>query len=124
MAAVAHTDFQGLTAGTGIPGFRHVVTSMLRWQDERGQRLRQEFVAVAVDETGQMHANPELLVSRLLQPLETHRWSVARDSTREVHDNIESFIDRQLARRSNASLHPESREWLSAAWCLEGEAEP
>lgn len=112
-------DFQGLTAGTVIPGFRHVVTSMLRWQDERGQRLRQEFVAVAMDEAGQIHANPESVAARLLEPLETHRWPVARDDTREVHDNIESFIDRQLARRSNASLHPESREWLSAAWCIE-----
>lgn len=123
LARARDYDFQGLTAGTAIPGFRHIVTSMLRWQDERGQRLRQEFVAVAVDETGQLQANPEAIVARLLEPLETHRWAVVRDSTREVHDNIESFIDGQLARRSNASLHPESREWLSAAWCLEGAAD-
>jgi len=47
------------------------------------------------------------------------RWQVDRDATREVHDNIGRFIDNQLARRSNANLHPQNREWLGAAWCRE-----
>ena len=40
---------------------------MLRWQDERGQRLRQEFLAVAVDGGGELHANPPGLVSCFLE---------------------------------------------------------
>ncbi len=112
-------DFQGLTAGTILSGFGHVVTAMLRWQDERGQRLRQEFLALAVDGEGKLHANPPQVVSWFLEPMDTHRWRVDRDATREVHDNIEQFIDSQLAGKSNANLHPESREWLSVAWCRE-----
>jgi hypothetical protein len=92
---------------------------MLRWQDERGQRLRQEFLAVAVEGEGQLHANPAELVSGFLEPMETDHWKVDRDATREVHDNIERFIDNQLARKSNTNLHPENREWLGAAWCRE-----
>lgn len=112
-------DFQGLTAGATLSGYGHVVTAMLRWQDERGQRLRQEFLAVAVDSEGQLHANPPGVVSWFLEPMDTDRWQVDRDATREVHDNVERFIDNQLARKSNASLHPENREWLGAAWCRE-----
>lgn len=96
-----------------------MVTAMLRWQDERGQRLRQEFLAVAVDGGGELHANPPGLVSCFLEQMDTDRWQVDRDATREVHDNIEQFIDNQLARKSNANLHPENREWLGAAWCRE-----
>ncbi len=116
-------DFQGLTAGTTLPGFSHVVTAMLRWQDERGQRLRQEFLAVAVDSEGQLQANPSQVVSWFLEPMDTDHWKVERDATREVHDNIERFIDKQLPRKSNANLHPENREWLGAAWCRDPAAD-
>ena len=112
-------DLQGLTAGTALSGYGHVVTAMLRWQDQRGQRLRQEFLAVAADGEGQLHANPAELVSGFLEPMTTDHWKVDRDATGEVHDNIERFIDNQLARKSNANLHPENREWLGAAWCRE-----
>lgn len=55
--------------------------------------------------------------------MDTERWQADRDATREVHDNIEMFIDNQLARKSNANLHPENREWLGAAWCREPAAD-
>ena len=112
-------DFQGLTAGTTLRGPSHVVTAMLRWQDERGQRLRQEFMAVAIDGSGQLQANPPHVVDRFLEPMETDHWKPDRDATRKVHESIEQFIDSQLARKSNANLHPENREWLGAVWCRE-----
>lgn len=117
MARARHHDFQGLTAGTTLAGVRHVVTSMLRWQDDRGRRMRQEFLAVAVGHDGQIQANPAQVVSWFLEPMETAHWKADRDATLEVHDNIEQFIDNQLACKSNANLHPENREWLGAAWC-------
>lgn len=117
-------DFQGLTAGTLLPGFGHVVTAMLRWQDERGLRLRQEFLAVAVDGEGQLHANPPGIVSWFLEPIETGHWKIDREATRKAHDAVERFIDNQFARRSNANLHPENREWLGAAWSREPAAAP
>ena len=109
-------DFQGLTAGTTLSGFRHLVAAMLRWQDERGQRLRQEFLVAAVDEGGELVANTPELVASFLSPWETERCTVDRESTQQAHDQFERFISRQLARKSNASLHPENREWLAAAW--------
>ncbi len=114
-------DFQGLTAAGGLPGFSHVVTAMLRWQDERGQRLRQEFHAIAVDRQGALHANPQPVTDWLLKPIDTVPCFVDRTVTNDIHTSVESFIDAQLARRSNANLHPENREWLSAAWCSESE---
>ncbi|MEN5059979.1 helicase-related protein [Luteimonas sp. TWI1416] len=114
-------DFQGLTAEAKLPEFSHIVTTMLRWQDERGQRLRQEFLAVVVDREGQLHTNPSQAVSWFLEPMATERGQIDRDATREVHDTIERLIDNQLARKSNANLHPENREWLGAAWCREPE---
>lgn len=114
-------DFQGLTAAAGLRDFSHVVTAMLRWQDERGQRLRQEFHAIAVDHQGALHANPQQVADWLLKPIDTVPCQINRAITNEIHAGVESFIDAQLARRSNANLHPENREWLSAAWCSEPE---
>src|SRR5690606_14919004 len=74
-------DFQGLTAGTTLRGFRHLVAAMLRWQDERGQRLRQEFLVAAVDEGGELVANTPGLVASFLSPWETERCAVDREST-------------------------------------------
>src|SRR3546814_12786057 len=48
LASARHYDFEGITGATALDGPSHVVTGMLRWQDERGQRLRQEYIAVAV----------------------------------------------------------------------------
>ncbi|QOW20221.1 DEAD/DEAH box helicase family protein [Lysobacter ciconiae] len=112
-------DFQGLTAAAELPGFSHVVTAMLRWQDERGLRLRQEFHAIAVDRQGALHANPQQVADWLLTPIHTVPCEIDRAVTNGIHTGVESFIDAQLARRSNANLHPENREWLSAAWCSE-----
>ena len=117
LARARSYDFQGLTATTTLYGFENVVTAMLRWQDERGQRMRQEFMAISVERSGELKVNAPTVMSWFLDRMDTEHRQVDRDSTKAVHDTIEKFIDNQLALKSNANLHPENREWLGAAWC-------
>ena len=111
-------DFQGLTAPIRLDGFGHVVTGMLRWQGERGQRLRQEFMAVGLDASGKASVNPREFSDWLLGPAQTMPMPLgAKQRTEEVRAAADETLDGALAERSNRNLHPESREWLTAAWC-------
>lgn len=111
-------DFQGLTAPIRLDGLTHVVTGMLRWQGERGQRLRQEYVAMGVGENGAVALNPAQFSNWLLAPaVTTEVPSGAKASAEVIRLAVDGAMDFSLAERSNRNLHPESREWLTAAWC-------
>src|SRR3546814_3300300 len=68
LASARHYDFEGITGAIALDGPSHVVTGMLRWQDERGQRLRQEYIAVAVGGENGASVNPKAFSDWLLQP--------------------------------------------------------
>lgn len=110
-------DFQGLTAPIQLAGAERLVTAMLRWQDDRGRRLRQEYVAVALAGDQGTELNPTAFSEWLLAPAEGSGAAGARDIDRQARGRADARLEAVLAHRSNISLHPENLEWVTAAWC-------
>jgi superfamily II DNA or RNA helicase len=117
LGIATHYDFEGLTAAIAYEEGRYVMTGMLRWQDERGRRMRQEYVALAMDGAAGAITNPASFSAWLLSPASTGGGIEddrrARDA---VQDKADEAMDAALAARSNTSLHPENAEGLTAAW--------
>lgn len=110
-------DFQGLTAPIELSGSANLVTAMLRWQDDRGRRLRQEYVAVAIDEDRATELNPAAFSEWLLSPADVSEAPPARERDRQAQMAADARLEAVLAQRSNLSLHPENLDWVTAAWC-------
>ncbi|BBL73696.1 helicase [Methylomagnum ishizawai] len=112
-------DFDGLTAKiAGLPG-QAIVTAILRWQNDQGARMRQEYIAALVysDPAREAETNPRELISWLLQPLtETPAILINRETAKELRKKAYEAFDRRLSVISNADLHPESRQMINAAW--------
>lgn len=112
-------DFGGRCVSVKANDDLAVVTMALRWQNDQGARMREELAVVAVDSRGQVSMNPKSFTDWLLQPaedaneVEQHEM----DPQRLVQD-VERVADTQLSIGSNRHLHPENRQWRSAAWFI------
>ncbi len=115
--ARAH-DFDGLAASIArLPG-RALFTALLRWQNDQGVRLRQEFAAVTVHQDGRSEKNPEAVSEWLLEPANDGppvRPDI--ETAKTLRASAEKALDKRLGEVSNLDLHPESRQWISAGWC-------
>ena len=61
-------SFDGRVCKIGNLSGDALVTAMLRWQNDQGLRMRQEFWAVLTDKNGKVHPNTEEIVNWLLNP--------------------------------------------------------
>jgi superfamily II DNA or RNA helicase len=108
-------DFDGRVAAVGgMPG-RALVASMLRWQNDQGRRMRQEFAVALVREDGRVESNPTVFSDWLLQPAQDVPGA-DREAAERLWGLAEASLDQRLGAVSNADLHPEGRQPLSAAW--------
>lgn len=114
-------NFQGLTAPISLRGYSAIVPFMLRWQNDHGQRVRQEFAVEAMNCNGDVRANPERFGQWLLQPAETVGPGPRRDDLKAIAIGVSAAADQELARRSNADLHPMCAQWIAAAVCFDDE---
>lgn len=110
-------DFEGLTARICFEGGSNLVTGMLRWQNDRGRRIRQEYIAVDIDELGTTKINPPGFSEWLLSPATTSTFEITNQTNSNAVVAANNAMDSLLATRSNRNLHPENREWITAAWC-------
>jgi len=94
-----------------------VVTAMLRWQNDQGVRMRQEFMAQLVHQDGTSSSNPESFVKWLLRPAQDGENVGTFDKGRELFASATRAFNKRLAEVSNTDLHPENRQPVSAAWC-------
>lgn len=122
IALATHYDFEGFTAAIALPAFTSIVSGMLRWQDDQGKRLRQEYVVVAAGNAGLMSTNPPEFARWLLSPASPSNAVSNATPADEVRVGADREMDRSLASKVTRHLHPEGREWLSAACCGETEA--
>jgi superfamily II DNA or RNA helicase len=115
-AAKRH-KFDGLAARlAGLPG-RAVLTAMLRWQNDQGIRMREEYAAAVVRTNGEVQSNPPELTDWLLQPAEDGVViAVDRNTAKQLRMKAYEAFDARLAEISNADLHPESRQLVNAGW--------
>lgn len=104
-AAVAH-----------LPG-KALLAAFLRWQNEQGRRMRQEFVMVNVNGSGVAEVNPESVSDWLSQAAAGDGAAMpATERADAWFCTAKQVLDRRLAEVSNTDLHPENREWAAAAW--------
>lgn len=111
-------DFMGLSAVIRDHNLNHVaiLTSLLRWQNEQGQRRRQEYTVFGLSSEGRICVNPESFSEWLKQPAATGEVQVDRDQNKQWLDAVDRAADKRLAEVSNMHLHPENKQWLSGAW--------
>lgn len=113
--AVRH-DFGGVTAqDNGIDG-QAMVAAIMRWQNERGQRTRQELAVINVDDQ-QIRINPTWVSQWLLRPRQAvHADPPGKQQARDVFEQAERAMDRAVAKRTHEPLLPEQPQWFAGGW--------
>jgi superfamily II DNA or RNA helicase len=111
-------EFMGLSAvirSAGL-GSAALLTSLLRWQNDQGQRRRQEYTAYGVTADGHVNVNPDAFGEWLKYPAQTGEVAIDREQNKQWFTAAEQAADRRLADVSNQHLHPENNQWVSGAW--------
>jgi superfamily II DNA or RNA helicase len=111
-------DFLGLCAvicSAGLPQVA-LLASILRWQNDQGQRRRQEFTAYGVAADGSVALNPEAFSEWLKLPAQTGSHVPDREQNQRWFKAAEQVADQRLAELSNRNLHPENNQWVGGAW--------
>src|SRR5690554_968723 len=110
-------DFGGLTAMLETPelGECALLGAMLRWQGPQGKRMRQEFVAIQVND-GKARLNPAEASEWLLKPARHSSHSPDAESSKALFKAAEETASKRLADASNRYLIPENLDWTAAGW--------
>lgn len=111
-------DFLGLTAVLKTDDIKgHAIfTSILRWQNDQGNRLRQEFTVYQLLNNGKVETNPSAFGEWLKLPAITGQISLDKERNPELLKKAEQAADKRLAQISNQYLQPENQQWVTAAW--------
>jgi hypothetical protein len=111
-------DFAGLTAVIKTDAIHGpaVFTSILRWQNDQGNRLRQEFTVYQLLKNGKVETNPQAFGEWLKQPAVTGQIATDKERNPELLKKAEQAADKRLAQVSNQYLQPENHQWVTAAW--------
>ncbi len=110
------TDFDALTACLVGIECEALISSVLRWQSDSGQRMREEFCAVMVDAAGRVKVNADSFRRWLLSEAVDSSLQSGRNQTPMIIQSAQKAFDRRLAEVSSSELHPESRQVITAAW--------
>ncbi|WP_445674404.1 helicase-related protein [Pseudomonas aeruginosa] len=110
-------DFGGLAAMLKAPELEEgaLLGAMLRWQGPQGKWMRQEFVAIQVND-GKAKLNPAKASQWLLTPAEHSPQSPDTDTSKLLFKVAEEMANQRLANASNRYLIPENLDWASAGW--------
>ncbi len=108
--------FDGKMATIGSISGEAVVTGILRWQNDQGKRMRQEYSAFLIDCAGAVEENPDSFSQWLKKPaIEAEAVSVEMASMKKLHKTNLRSINKRLSEVSNVDLHPESYQLVSGA---------
>jgi superfamily II DNA or RNA helicase len=111
-------EFMGLSAVIESDSFggAAVFTSLLRWQNDQGQRMRQEYTAYDIATDGKVRVNPQNFSEWLKLPAETGNVTIDREKNNLWFEAAEEAADQRLGEVSNQHLHPENNQWVSGVW--------
>ncbi len=101
---------------SGPDDTRAIITAILRWQNDQGKRMRQEYVACLVKKDGFVGTNPEEFVNWLKTPVSEGTMVGEKEEGQEIVETAISSMDGRLAEISNVDLHPENRQLIAAGW--------
>jgi superfamily II DNA or RNA helicase len=108
--------FSGLFAQVaGLPG-NAVVANILRWQNTRGIRMRQEFGALQLFSDGRSQRNSEDFSRWLLEPATDGSRSHDKEQAEALVKLATAVSDKRFQGVSEGELQPENRQWLAAGW--------
>ena len=93
-----------------------IVTSLLRWQNDQGGRMRQEYTSFHVKKNGKVITNPQAYSDWLKQAATTGRVSIEKQHNIDLLNKTEQAANKRLAEVSNQYLHPENSQLISAGW--------
>lgn len=113
---VKRYDFGGRAAPLQQLGCKALLTGVLRWQNDHGQRMRQEFIAVQVHEDGQTQTNPDAINQWLLSEAQDGTTTIDQSTAKKLYKYANSSAERRFSEISSSNLHPENRQWISAGW--------
>jgi len=109
--------FGGHCAGASSLSGEAVATAILRWQNDQGMRMREEFAALVVDAQGKPKLNPPEFSQWLLQLASDGGRFPGQTRARELLDSMTTALDTRLSQISNVHLHPENRQLVASLWC-------
>ena len=111
-------EFMGLSAviQSDSLGGAAVFTSLLRWQNDQGQRMRQEYTAYDIATDGKVKVNPQNFSEWLKLPAEIGDVTIDREKNSLWFEAAEEAADQRLGEVSNQHLHPENNQWVAGAW--------
>jgi len=111
-------QFGGQCAGISRIENGAVISAMLRWQNDQGMRMRQEYAAILVDAKKQVSMNPEVFSQWLVEPASSNTSIETERSEGEEYLKLaKTALDKRLGELSSVHLHPENQQLVSAAWC-------
>lgn len=109
-------QFDGLLASiNGLQG-EALFTAMLRWQNDQGRRMRQEFTATLVNSAGQIVTNTSVMSDWLLQPALDGDKTGSREHAKILLKTAIAAMEMRLGKVANDDLHPENRQLINSAW--------
>jgi len=109
-------QFDGLlTSIAGLNG-ETLFTAMLRWQNDQGRRMRQEFTALIVNQAGQVATNTSSVSDWLVNHADDREVLGNRERAKEALQSATGAMDTRLGKVANDDLHPESRQLINCAW--------
>jgi len=109
-------DFGGLSAASaGIDG-KSLITGVLRWQDDQGKRMRQEYTALLFDKNCTVQTNPTSFGEWLKKTANPSMLQVEREDAKDIFKAFEKAANLRLGKVSNRDLHPENKQWVSSTW--------
>ena len=93
------------------------MTAMLRWQNDQGMRMREEYIVTLSKLNGSVVCNPPELIKWLIKPVnDGGDMTIDRDHAKQIRKLAFEAMDKRLAALSNTDLHPESRQLINAGW--------
>lgn len=109
-------EFGGKTAVIkGVDGSA-LSTCILRWQNDQGHRMRQEFAVFRVSPESKAEVNPSAFAEWLLESNKDGVLYPDREEAKTYRTSFEKAVGDRLAKVCNRNLHPENRQWVGAAW--------
>ncbi len=112
--------FGGFYAATQSPSREEgaLAAFKLRWQNDQGELLTEEFVTLFVNERGSVEVNPAFVSQWLVCPMESVKPPASdRKKRKKIFGCLLSAADRRLSSESTRFKHPNGLVPLAAADC-------
>jgi superfamily II DNA or RNA helicase len=113
-------SFDGLYACAKCPGGGNGVLGAftLRWQNDQGEPLTEEFLPLFLANGQRVQSNPPFLAEWLMSPVASARMpAIEREVRTKLYSALVEEADRRLGAESTRFKHPNSVVHLSAADC-------